>query len=79
VGLTLAYVGDGNNVANSLVFGGTKLGMNIKLATPSRYRPSKDVIDAACLFAQESGGSIQIFDDPKEAVKDADVVYTDTG
>ncbi|MCR4432613.1 MAG: ornithine carbamoyltransferase [Caldiserica bacterium] len=77
-GLTLAYVGDGNNVANSLIFGGTKLGLHVRLGTPSKYRPPEEVLKTAEKFASESGGSLEIFEDPVQAVSDADVVYTDT-
>jgi ornithine carbamoyltransferase len=77
-GLTLTYVGDGNNVANSLIFGGTKMGMHVRLGTPSHYRPAPEVIKAAEAFCQESGATLEILDDPEAAVADADVVYTDT-
>jgi ornithine carbamoyltransferase len=77
-GLTLTYVGDGNNVAHSLIFGGTRLGMHVRLGTPSRYRPALEVMQAALKFAGESGGSLEIFEDPVQAVQGADVVYTDT-
>lgn len=77
-GLVLAYVGDTNNVANSLIFGGTKLGLHIRLGTPSKYGPKEEVFKTAQQFASESGGSISVFEDPKKAISDADVVYTDT-
>ena len=77
-GLTLAYVGDGNNVAHSLVLGGTKLGLHIRLGTPSHFRPAELVVLRANEYARDSGGSLEIFDDPKQAVSGADVVYTDT-
>lgn len=77
-GLTIAYVGDGNNVANSLIFGGTILGLHVRLGTPSKYRPPEEVLKKASEFATKSGGSLEIFEDPQKAVRDADVVYTDT-
>ena len=77
-GLTLAYVGDGNNVATSLVFGGTKMGMHVRIGTPAGYGVNKDVIERGRVFAGESGGSILVSNDPLEAVKGADVIYTDT-
>ncbi len=77
-GLTLAYVGDGNNVAHSLIFAGTKFGMRVRLGTPSHYHPDHEVIAASQEFCKESGGSLEILDDPREAVRGADVVYTDT-
>lgn len=73
-GLTMAYIGDGNNMANSLIVGGLKSGMNVKVATPEGYRPAQDVLD----FAADYGDAFLLTDDPKEAVKDADVVFTDT-
>lgn len=77
-GLTLAYVGDGNNVAHSLIFAGAKFGMHIRLGTPSHYRPANEVIIAAQEFCKVTGGSLAIFEDPKQAVQGADIVYTDT-
>ena len=77
-GLTLAYVGDGNNVAHSLVFAGTKFGMHVRLGTPSHYRPANEVIMAAQEFCKVTGGSLEIFEDPRQAVQGADIVYTDT-
>ncbi len=76
-GLKLAYLGDGNNVCHSLMFGGTKFGMHVAVATPEGYEPDKKVIELSEKFAKESGGSLLVTHDPFEAVKDADVVYTD--
>jgi ornithine carbamoyltransferase len=77
-GLKLAYVGDGNNVANSLLIGCAKVGMDISVATPQGYECEEQSIQAAKEAAKETGANIQITYDPYEAVKDADVVYTDT-
>jgi ornithine carbamoyltransferase len=77
-GLRLAYVGDGNNVAVSLLFGGTKLGMEIALATPPGYEITEDVENLATAFAEESGGLVDLTYEPLEAVAGADVIYTDT-
>jgi len=77
-GLKLAYIGDGNNVANSLLQGCAKTGMDIAVATPAGYGCDEAIIDQAKLAAQKSGSSILLTDDPEEAIKDADVVYTDT-
>jgi ornithine carbamoyltransferase len=76
-GLTLAYVGDGNNVATSLAHGGTRLGLHIRLGTPAGYEVRRDVFEQAQRFAVESGGSIVQTNDPYEAVSGADVIYTD--
>jgi ornithine carbamoyltransferase len=77
-GLRLAYVGDGNNVATSLLFGGTKLGMDVAAATPPGHEVREDVKDLATEFAQESGGAVELSYDPLQAVRGADVIYTDT-
>jgi len=77
-GQKLAYVGDGNNMANSLLYGCTKVGIDVSVATPAGYEPDPDVIEGAQKFAKESGSVVYIGHDPKEAVKDATAVYTDT-
>lgn len=76
-GLKLAYIGDGNNMAHSLLNGCSKVGMNIAIASPSGYKPNKDIVDNAKKFAKYMGSKIEITDDPVAAVKNADVVYTD--
>lgn len=76
-GLRLAFVGDGNNVARSLLFGGTKMGMTVAVATPPGYEITEDVEDLATGFVRESGGGIELTYEPGEAVAGADVVYTD--
>jgi len=76
-GLKLAFVGDGNNVCNSLLIGCTKMGMNISVATPKKYRPREEIIQWAMENAQKSGSKVEILESPQEAVKDADVIYTD--
>jgi len=75
--IKIAYLGDGNNICHSLLFGTTKFGMNIAVATPKGYEPKKDVIKDAKQFAKESGGSVLITNNAEKAVKDADVIYTD--
>ncbi|MBC8207092.1 MAG: ornithine carbamoyltransferase [Kiritimatiellales bacterium] len=78
-GLTLAYLGDGyNNVTHSLMYGCTKLGMNIRVGSPEGYMPAVEVTEQCAEFAKESCSSMLITDDPAEAVKGADVVYTDS-
>lgn len=76
-GLKIAYVGDGNNVVHSLLMGAAKLGMNMSVATPEGYEPDADIIEQTMNTAAETGSIIQIGRDPKEAIADADVVYTD--
>jgi len=75
--ITLAYVGDGNNVCNSLLFAAAKMGMNISVATPKGYVPVEKVIKQSLEIAQETGSQIKITEDPFSAIKDAQVVYTD--
>ncbi|MGI6084924.1 MAG: ornithine carbamoyltransferase [Acetivibrionales bacterium] len=77
-GLKLAYVGDGNNVANSLLLGCAKVGMNISVATPEGYECDETSVKLAKEAAEESGAEVLICYDPQEAVNNADVVYTDT-
>ncbi|WP_297512319.1 ornithine carbamoyltransferase [Thermococcus sp.] len=76
-GLKVVYVGDGNNVAHSLMIAGTKLGANVVVATPEGFEPDERVIKWAEQNAAESGGSFELLHDPVQAVKDADVIYTD--
>ncbi len=76
-GLKLAYVGDGNNVANSLMLGAAIMGMDFYIACPEGYEPNKDLTGTARKIANETGSKVVITHDPVEAVKDADVVYTD--
>jgi len=76
-GLKLAYIGDGNNVAHSLLFGCSKVGMNITLACPKRYEPSPEVVSKAKEEGKRSGCKVEVTHDPKEAVQSADIVYTD--
>ena len=72
-GLKLCYMGDGNNMANSLIVGGLKMEMEVAIATPKEYQPHKEVL----AFAADYEG-FTLTDNPKEAVQDADVVITDT-
>ena len=75
-GLTLAYVGDGNNVAHSLLYGGAKLGVCVSIVCPKGYEPRKSVVDQAAADGKKTGARILVSDDPA-AVKGADVIYTD--
>jgi ornithine carbamoyltransferase len=74
----IVYVGDGNNVTHSLALAAGKLGATFVVATPESYRPDAAVMERAAALAGENGGSITWTPDPVEAVRDADVVYTDT-
>ncbi len=76
-GKKLAFVGDGNNVATSLLFGATKLGMDFAIATPPGYELPASVWELGQKFAAESGSRILATHDPVEAARDADVIYTD--
>ena len=77
-GLKLAYVGDGNNVCNSLLLGCTKVGMDISVACPYGYEPDPEAVKWAFDNAARTGSTIIITDDPIEAVRDAHAIYTDT-
>ncbi|MFP4120859.1 MAG: ornithine carbamoyltransferase [Coleofasciculus sp.] len=74
-GTTVVYLGDGNNVAHSLMVGCALMGMNVRVATPSAYQPNSLIVDRAKQLAVNS--EVTITDDPKAAVKDANVIYTD--
>ena len=76
-GLRLAYVGDGNNVTHSLLYGCSKVGMDISVACPKGYEPNPEVILKAKEEGKKSGCEVRVTKDPKEAVKGADIVYTD--
>lgn len=76
-GLKLAYVGDGNNVAHSLMFAGAQLGVHVFIGTPKGYEPDTKATQWARERGQQTGGTCTITNDPAEAVSGADVVYTD--
>lgn len=76
-GLTLAFVGDGNNVAHSLLLGAAITGMNINLASPAGYRVQEKVLQAARGYAAASGARVMLTEEPGQAVRGADIVYTD--
>jgi len=69
-GLTLAFIGDGNNVLNSLLYGCSKLGLRVNVACPKGYEPNSKIL-------KEVGSTVTLFNSAKEAVKDADIIYTD--
>ncbi|MBR3281985.1 MAG: ornithine carbamoyltransferase [Ruminococcus sp.] len=72
-GLKMCFIGDGNNMANSLIVGGLKVGMSVSIACPDDYQPPKEILD----FAKEYGDKFQMTNVPAEAAKDADVLITD--
>jgi ornithine carbamoyltransferase len=78
-GLTLAYVGDGaNNMAHSYLLGGSLAGMHVRIGAPPGFHPDPEIVNRAQHLASGSGGSVQVHEEAKEAVADADVVATDT-
>ena len=77
-GINVCYVGDGNNISNSLLYGCTKMSMNISVATPKGYECDALVTERALDTAKKTGSKVLLTEDPKEAMKNADVVITDT-
>jgi ornithine carbamoyltransferase len=76
-GIKLAYIGDGNNVAHSLMEAGALAGMHVAVATPRGYEPAADVVASAEASGRATGGSVEVVTDPREAVRGAQAVYTD--
>ena len=76
-GLNFAWIGDGNNVCNSWLLGAGIMGMNISVATPKGYAPNRGVLKRAKAFADKSGSKLEVTRDPKEAARNADILYTD--
>ncbi len=76
-GLKVAYVGDGNNVAHSLLYGCSKMGAHIVIGSPKGYEPKGEVVSRATEEGRKNGSTVKVTNDPKEAVREADVVYTD--
>ena len=77
-GETIAYIGDGNNMAHSWLMLASKMGFEIRVATPKGYEPDRRIIEIALQNAKISGAKISILNDPKEAISGADVVASDT-
>ncbi|MDA8228832.1 MAG: ornithine carbamoyltransferase [Desulfitobacterium hafniense] len=76
-GLKLTYIGDGNNMANSLMLGGAKMGLHVVIASPDGYKPDEQIVAIAQKDAKVNGGLVEIMTDPAAAAKNADVLYTD--
>ncbi len=77
-GLKFAYIGDGNNVCNSLALGAALVGMDFVAATPTEYSPNSSIMEKAASIARTKGHTSECITDPQMAAKDADVLYTDT-
>jgi len=77
-GLKVAYVGDGNNVCNTLLVGCSRVGMDISVAHPEGYGPSAEAVGLAGEFSKSSGTQVELTMEPETAARDADVIYTDT-
>ena len=77
-GLKMCYIGDGNNMANTLIQGAAKVGMDIACASPAAYSCDSDIVKAALCDANANGSKILLTEKPEEAIEGADVIYTDT-
>lgn len=73
----LTYVGDGNNVCNSLLLGSAVMGMDMVACVPKGYEPNEDILQKAIDIGEETGAKIDLMHNPDDAVKDADIIYTD--
>ncbi len=76
-GLKLAYIGDGNNMANTWVIAGGLMGLNVSIASPEGYEPNGKAVSEALKLAEKTRAKIEILNNPVEAVKNADILYTD--
>ncbi|MBT2571571.1 ornithine carbamoyltransferase [Planococcus sp. ISL-110] len=76
-GKKMAYIGDGNNMANSLMIGAAKVGMDISIASPAAYAPTPEMVALAKDIAQYTGSTIDITESPEQAVAGSDIIYTD--
>ena len=77
-GLRLAWIGDANNVVTSLLLAAPRVGLNLRIASPAGYEPDARLLNSAADEAADAGVELEIVNDPRVAVRDADVVYTDT-
>ncbi len=76
-GLKLAYVGDGNNMANTLLIGCAMMGLDVSIASPEGYEPNGKAVSEALRFAKSTGAKVEITNSPEEAVRGANILYTD--
>ena len=76
-GLKIAYIGDGNNMAHSLLHGCARMGMHVAVGHPEGYAPDAEVVTRSEAFARRTGGSVLVTTDPREAARDADIIYND--
>jgi ornithine carbamoyltransferase len=76
-GVKVAYIGDGNNVCHSWLYGAARTGIELHVACPKGYEPDADVVAASCQEAEASGGRIALLNDARAAAEGADVLYTD--
>ena len=76
--LKLAWIGDGNNVCNTMLIGCAKLGISIAVASPEGYEPLQEAVESAQNFAKDNGSSLELVRNPSSAARDADIVATDT-
>jgi ornithine carbamoyltransferase len=76
-GLRFVWVGDGNNVCNSWLLGGSQMGMNLVVSCPKGYEPDKAIMNKARRYADDAGGSVELVTNPSKAAEGADVLYTD--
>ncbi|MBU9674686.1 ornithine carbamoyltransferase [Planococcus sp. CP5-4] len=76
-GRKLAYIGDGNNMANSLMIGAAKVGLDIAIAAPAGYEPQAEMVELARAIAKDTGSVVTVTNDPAEAVNNSDAIYTD--
>lgn len=77
-GVRVAYLGDGNNMLNSLLIGGAKVGLHLTAATPAGHEPPPEVVRETKAIAGDTGAVVRLVRDPRESVAGADVIYTDT-
>ena len=76
-GIRLAYIGDGNNMAHSLMIGGALAGLHVRIGAPEGYQPQASYVERAAAIGKTTGGGVLVTSDPFEAARDADVIYTD--
>jgi ornithine carbamoyltransferase len=76
-GKKVAYIGDGNNVAHSLLIASAKVGMDCTIITPNNYEPKEEIVSYAKEIAKQSGSTVEVTNDPVSGIKNSDVIYTD--